>query len=71
MPPVERKRFEDIDKWFVMKQALIEKGYKLWQTQYDWNDPEGFIAGFMCGDKRIEIVTHSEAIERDIINSSL
>ncbi|HBT65314.1 MAG TPA: hypothetical protein DEB10_11720 [Ruminococcaceae bacterium] len=68
---MERKRFEHMEKWLLMKKALKEKGYSLWQTQYDWDSPEGYIAGFMKDDKRLEIVTHNKEIEADIIHSGL
>lgn len=68
---METKRIEHMDKWLILKQAIKEKGYVLWQMQYSWDNPEGFIAGLMKDDKRLEIVTHSKEIEGDIINSGL
>ena len=68
---MERKRFEHMDKWLPMKQAIKDKGYTLWQTQYGWDLPEGYIARFMKGDKRLEVVTHNREIAEDIRNSEL
>lgn len=66
---MQRKQIESLEKWIILKEALMSQGYKLWQFQYDWDHPEGFIAGFISGSKRVEIVTHSKAIEDDIITS--
>lgn len=66
---MQKRRVENMEKWLALKATLIERGYRLWQTQYDWDCPEGFIAGFISGGKRVEIVTHSKEVEKDIINS--
>lgn len=66
---MQRKQIESFEKWIILKEALVAQHYKLWQFQYNWDLPEGFIAGFISGDKRVEIVTHIKDIEDDIINS--
>jgi hypothetical protein len=68
---MEVKRIEHMESWLVLKQMIIEKGYTLWQTQYDWYEPEGYIVGFMKDDKRLEVITHSKEIAEDIIHSHL
>lgn len=65
---MERKRIESIETWLALKHLIIEKGYMLWQMQYSWDSPEGFIVGFMKDDKHLEVVTHSKEIEDDIVN---
>lgn len=65
------KRIDDMDKWLILKAALIEKGYYLWQTQYDVDSPEGYHVGFMKDDKRLEVITHNRDIADDIMQSSL
>ncbi len=67
----ETKSIEDYETWLVLKQMIIEKGYKQWQTQYRWSDPEGLIVGFMCEDKRLEITTHNKEIAEDMLHSQL
>lgn len=66
---MEVKRIEHMDTWAVVKEIIIEKGYKFWQSQYNWNEPEGYHAGFMRGDKRLEIITHNKEIAEDIIHN--
>lgn len=68
---METKRIEKMETWLIWKKRIIEKGYKLWQTQYGPNEPEGVIVGFMRDDKRLEIVTHNPAVAEDIIKSRL
>lgn len=66
---MEKKRIENMETWLVLKQLIIEKGYILWQMQYEWNHPEGLIAGFMKGSKRLEVVTHNGKTAEDIVKS--
>ena len=68
---MESKRIEKWETWLALKQLIVKKGYTLWQTQYDWNEPDGYIVRFMKDGKRLKIVTHNEAIEEDIIHSGL
>lgn len=68
---LKSKRIEKMETWLAMKKLIIEKGYKLWQTQYGWDRPEGLIVGFMKEDKRLEVVTHNEEIAEDIIGSGM
>jgi len=66
---METKRIETMFKWIILKQAIIDKGYTLWQTQYDTDAPEGYHVGFIKDDKRLEIVTHNKEIAEDIIKN--
>ena len=54
-------RVEDMEDWLVWKRRIVEGGFSLWQTQYAWNLPEGYIVGFINvdDDERFEIVTHA------------
>lgn len=63
---METKRIEKMKTWLDLKRIIIQKGYALWQTQYSWDQPQGYIVGFMKDDKRLEIVTHSREIAEDI-----
>lgn len=65
------RHIESMEKWLILKQAIIEKGYKLFQMQYNWDMAEGFIATFYKGNKDVEVITHNKDIEDDIVNSNL
>ena len=46
-----------------------ENGWRVWQMQYQWNNPEGFHAWFMKhGEPDIEVVTHNEQVQEAIVN---
>lgn len=68
---MERKQIEKMESWLDLKQRIIERGYKLWQTQYWWNLPEGFIARFSKGDRELEMITHNKEIQEDIDRSGM
>ena len=68
---MERKQIEKMESWLALKQRLIERGYKLWQTQYGWYLPEGYIVGFWKDDRQLEVTTHNREIAEDIKNSDL
>ena len=63
---MEIKRIETLSKWFVLKQMIKDKGYTLWQMQYDWDNPEGYHVGYINGNKRLEVITHSKDVADDI-----
>ena len=65
------KIIESLDNWNILKQALINKGYRLWQMQYGYDRPEGFHAWFMKDDKNVEIITHDKAVQEDMVSSNL
>ena len=64
-------QIENVELWKGWKQRIAAAGYSIWQTAYGWDLPEGYTAGFMKDDKRLEIVTHNKEIEADIIHSGL
>lgn len=68
---MKRYRVESMEVWISFKERLVDEGYMLWQTQYGWDTPEGYIVGFMKGEKQLEIVTHNKDIAKDIIVSRL
>lgn len=68
---MKAKITETLEQWNVLKGALKEKGYALWQTQYSTDYPEGYHAWFMKDGNNIEVVTHSEEVQNDIIKSGL
>jgi hypothetical protein len=43
-------RIDNLDQWADVAQHLSAHGYMLWQTQYDIDCPDGFIARFMTPD---------------------
>lgn len=63
---VETKHIETLSKWLVLKQMIKDKGYTLWQMQYDWDNPDGYHVGYMNGDKRLEVITHCKDVADDI-----
>jgi acetyl-CoA carboxylase alpha subunit len=60
-----------MEQWQILKTALIEKNYKLWQMQFSYDAPEGFHAWFWRDDKRVEVATHNKDIQKDIVSSGL
>ena len=62
---------ETMEQWGIFKDALVEKGYKLWQTQYGYDSPEGFHARFSKDDKQVEVATHNTDVQRAIESSRL
>ena len=68
---MERDRVEDMDEWRMWKRRIIEGGFHLWQTQYAWDLPEGYIVGFWKDDRRLEVTTHNREIAEDINKSGL
>lgn len=66
------KTIESLSQWLILKQAIIDKGYKLWRMQYSYNDPEGFHIWIWKKDKQdVEIVTHNKEVQDDILTSGL
>jgi hypothetical protein len=52
-------------------QALKDKGYTLWQMQYSWDLPEGFLCWFMkAGKDDIEIHTKNADVQKALIDTS-
>ena len=68
-------RVETIEKCTRFLAACREHGYYVWQMQYQWNMPEGFLAWFHRsgnpGD--IEIVTNNRQVQKMLVdyNSTL
>jgi hypothetical protein len=58
-------RIDTMDDWLKAASRLSERGYILWQTQFDIDSPDGFIARFMTPDdkqRRLEIVTKDASV---------
>jgi hypothetical protein len=68
---MEPKIIESLEQWYILKKAIIQKGYKLHQFQYNWCEDTGFHSWFFKGDKNYEIITHNKEIQDDIIGSGL
>ncbi|EPR12469.1 hypothetical protein [Ruminiclostridium papyrosolvens] len=64
------KIVEDMEKWDILKAAMLEKGYVPYSWQYSLNQEEGLHIWFYKRNsdllKRVEIVTHKQAIADDI-----
>ena len=66
------RSIETIEQWQILKAALIEKGYKVWQMQFSYDMPEGFHAWFWKdGSQQVEVATHNLNIQKDIVSSRL
>lgn len=64
---VETKRIETMLKWIILKQAIKDKGYGLWYTQYDWFEPEGDNIAFQKdGIKGLIVITHDQEVAEDM-----
>lgn len=68
-----RKEVKSWEHWLKLKKELTDKGYRMWQWQYDWDNPEGFHAKFYNSRLNIdvEIITYLEAVEDDMFNSEM
>lgn len=65
------KLINEFDKWLILKDAFIEKGYKPWSYQYSASQEEGLHVWFWKSNRTdIEVVTHNKEIEKDIIRTS-
>jgi len=68
-------RVETIEKCTRFLAACRERGYHVWQMQYQWFMPEGFHAWFhRSGDPGdIEIVTNNRQVQKMLVdyNSTL
>ncbi len=63
-------RIETIEKCTRFLDACRERGYHVWQMQYQWFMPEGFHAWFHKpgNPEEIEIITHSKHVQEAIVN---
>lgn len=70
---MQQYHVENMETWLWWKQKIVDSGFSIWQTQYGWDLPTGYIVRFINvdDDERFEIVTHSQQIAEDIINSGL
>ena len=61
---------ESIEKCNRFLASCQQYGYRVFQMQYDWNDPNGFHAWFqkIGTTELIEIVTHNKAVQDNIVN---
>ncbi len=67
-------RIDSTDKWDDVARRLSEQGYSLWQTQFDTDDPHGFIARFMTSDDtkpRVEHVTYDAKVRDAMLRYKL
>jgi hypothetical protein len=61
----------DMEKCNRFLDKLRANGWKLWQTQYQWDKPEGYHSWFWkTGEKDIELVTYNEEVQNAIVTFS-
>ncbi len=65
------KIVEDYNKWEILKAAIIENEFVLWQWQHSAEHSEGFHAWFTKDGKDFEIITHNPKIEESMFLSEL
>lgn len=59
---------KSLDQWRSLAALLHKHGYRLWQMQYSFQDPEGFHAWFSkSGRPDVEIVTRDPDVQRAIV----
>lgn len=66
MKELRPRKINDIKEWNIFKQALKDRGYTIFQMQYDVNHPEGFHVWFIHKDKSVELITYNKKIRDDI-----
>ena len=66
MKELRPRKINNLDEWNIFKQALKDRGYTLFQTQYDIDHPEGLHVWFIQKDKSVELITFNEKIRDDI-----
>ncbi len=62
-------QIDSLAQWADTAKSLSERGYVRWQTQFDIDNPNGFVAGFMVLDDsapRVRLVTFNADV-RDAI----
>jgi len=58
----------DMQKCTRFLDKFRSNGWKVWQMQFRWSEPEGFHAWFMkAGEQDIEIVTYNKEVEKAIV----
>lgn len=63
------KLIETLENWNILATAMKEKGWRLWQTQFIFDNEEGFHAWFRKDNKpEVEVVTHNEEVQKAIIS---
>ena len=71
MKDLHPRIIHNMDEWLILKAALVEKGYKRFQMQYDADQTEGFHAWFVSKERRVEVITHNREIQKDIVKSDI
>ena len=63
------RRIDTIEQWNTLAARLREKNYRFWQSQFDWDDPEGFHAWFFkAGKNDYPVVTFKKEVQTAIID---
>lgn len=65
-------RVNTLDRWEYVSQKMIDRNYKLWQSQYGIDSPEGYITRFRCFSDstlpEIEVITFDKDVYEAILN---
>jgi hypothetical protein len=71
MKDLHPRIIQNREEWQILKAALAEKGYTLFQLQYDAKEAEGFRAWFVTSERRVEIITHDSDVQKAIVKYKL
>lgn len=63
---VRTREIDTMEKWEILKDAMKEKGYTRFQTQYGCDTPHGFYARFFKSGKIVEIHTDNPEVQAAI-----
>ena len=62
------KHIETIEKWHILRVAMVEKGWYLWQFQFSYDHKDGFHAWFRKeGKPEVEVNTFNQDVQESII----
>jgi len=63
---VRTREIDTIEKWIILRDAMKEKGYTRFQTQYGCDTPHGLYAWFIKGGKTAEVHTNNPEVQAAI-----
>lgn len=69
MKELRPRIINSVDEWKAFQAALKGKGYKLFQTQFSADSPEGYHARFISGEKSVEVITFNLEVEKNITSN--
>jgi hypothetical protein len=60
-------KIKTVEQWNKREKELHEKGYRIWQTQYGADRPEGYFITFFNGRYDVIFHTFSEQVEKAMV----